>query len=347
MCGPEPAASGFVNRIWYGNSSFYLPLLPLSWLFAQVTSLRRMLYRSGFLRSFNVGKPVVVVGNIVSGGTGKTPVSMWLSTILKDRGFRPGIASRGYGGSVGRAPLQVLDDSDARIVGDEPLLMARRAICPVVVHPDRVAAATMLIEMGCDVIVADDGLQHYRLKRQFEIAVVDGARGFGNARLLPAGPLREPVSRLDTVNQVMLHGDNAPALERWSLPVPCTRFELSVTAVHDLQRRRTIPLEQLRGKSVHAIAAIGNPQRFFQLLSSQGINVLPHALPDHASISRTDLDFGDGLEVLMTEKDAVKVTGPVSSHWWYVAVDLTLLEGSEPAWLEELVASLKSRQTEQ
>lgn len=342
----KSAASCFINRIWYGNSSWYIPLLPLSWLFSLVTSLRRTLYRSGFLRSFDVGKPVIVVGNIVSGGTGKTPVSMWLSEILKDRGFRPGIASRGYGGAVGRVPLQVLDDSDVRVVGDEPLLMARRAICPVVVHPDRVAAAAMLIEMGCDVIVADDGLQHYRLKRQFEIAVVDGARGFGNARLLPAGPLREPVTRLTTVDQVMLHGEDPNAFERCGLHVTGTRFQLSVSAVHDLQGRKTIPLERLRGRSVHAVAAIGNPQRFFRLLASHGIKVLPHEFPDHAAISRAELEFGDGLDVLMTEKDAVKVAWPVPPHWWYVAVDLTLRKAGEPEWLEGLVASLKSQQNQ-
>jgi tetraacyldisaccharide 4'-kinase len=335
--------SDFLNRIWYGTSRWYVALLPLSWLFALLTSMRRALYRSGALRSVDVGVPVVVVGNIASGGTGKTPVALWLAACLKDRGFRPGIASRGYGGTVGRAPLQVMDDSDARTVGDEPLLMARRAVCPVVVHPDRVAAASMLIEMGCDVIVADDGLQHYRLKRRFEIAVVDGARGFGNGRLLPAGPLREPVPRLKSVDRVMLQGGDAGVLER-SFTGSTTRFELSVSGVHDLQGRTTESLETFRGRSVHAVAGIGNPQRFFRLLESNGIDVIPHAFPDHASLSRDALEFGDGLDVLMTEKDAVRLRGPNPSNWWYVAVDLTLGQPGEPAWLDRLAATLKRRE---
>ncbi|MGH8166550.1 MAG: tetraacyldisaccharide 4'-kinase, partial [Woeseiaceae bacterium] len=194
------------DRIWYERSSWYLPLLPLSWVFAFVTAARRLLYRAGILGSTNVGKPVVVVGNIVSGGTGKTPVTMWLAARLAENGFRPAIVSRGYGGAVGDAPLEVTADSDAGVVGDEPLLMAARGICPVVVHPDRVAAARLAVDLGCDVIIADDGLQHYRLKRQFEIVVVDGERGFGNGHLLPAGPLREPLSRLGSVDHIMLQG---------------------------------------------------------------------------------------------------------------------------------------------
>jgi len=336
------ALSDFLNRVWYGASRWYVVLLPLSWLFALLMSLRRALYRSGVLRSVDAGVPVVVVGNIASGGTGKTPVAIWLATCLKDRGFRPGIASRGYGGAVGRAPLRVVDDSDPGTVGDEPLLMARRAVCPVVVHPDRVAAAAMLIRMGCDVIVADDGLQHYRLKRQFEIAVVDGARGFGNGRLLPAGPLREPVLRLHSVDLVMLQGGDAGTFDR-SVTGSATRFELSASGVHDLQGRRTESLETFRGRSVHAVAGIGNPQRFFRLLESNGIKVVPHAYPDHAALSRNALEFGDGLDVLMTEKDAVKMRGPNPPNWWYVAVDLTLGESGEPEWLDRLATTLKRR----
>lgn len=341
MSRDRSATNGFVNRVWYGDSSWYVVLLPLSWLFSLAASLRRSLYRSRVLRTFDVGKPVIVVGNIATGGTGKTPVAMWLAACLKDRGLRPGIASRGYGGAPGKSPLQVVDDSDPRVVGDEPLLMARRALCPVVVHPDRVAAAATLIEMGCNVIVADDGLQHYRLRRQFEIAVIDGARGFGNGRLLPAGPLREPVTRLQSVNQIMLHGEDATgALAQLPPGAAHTRFELAATAVYDLRGTSTVALESFRGKTVHAVAAIGNPGRFFRLLESHRISVIPHAFPDHSPIHRTELDFGDGLDVLTTEKDAVKVQRPIPEHWWYVAVDLTLDNG-EPSWLPGLIAELK------
>ena len=332
--------SAFINRIWYGGSPWYRVLLPLSWLFGRLASLRRRMYRSGRLRSYDVGKPVIVIGNIASGGTGKTPVTMWLASFLKHRGFRPGIVSRGYGGVVGRFPLQVEDDSDAGVVGDEPLLMARRAICPVVVHPDRVAAASMLIEMGCDVIVADDGLQHYRLQRQFEIAVFDGARGIGNGRLFPAGPLREPVSRLELVNLVMVQGVGMDLTAILPRGVPVSTFELAVVAVHDLRGRKTVAIEDFRGKTVHAVAAIGNPRRFFDMLESHGITVVPHAFPDHATLSHEDLDFGDALDVLMTEKDAVKIARPVPPGWWYVAVDLKLGQASGPRWLDELTSAL-------
>jgi tetraacyldisaccharide 4'-kinase len=338
--------SDFFNRIWYEGSPWFVVLLPLSWLFALVTSVRRTLYRNAVLRSFDVGRPVVVVGNIATGGTGKTPVTMWLAGCLKDRGFRPGIASRGYGGAVGKAPLQVADDSDARTVGDEPLLMARRAICPVVVHPDRVAAAAMLIEMDCDVIVADDGLQHYRLQRQFEIAVVDGARVFGNGRLLPAGPLREPVARLNSVDQIMLQGGDAAALGQCLAETRPTRFELSATTVHALSRRTSTTLDAFRSTTVHAVAAISHPQRFFHMLEAHGIGVIPHAFADHAALSRNLLEFGDGLAVLMTEKDAVKVHAPMAANWWCVAVDLTLDQSGEPEWLDRLAAALKGRTRE-
>jgi tetraacyldisaccharide 4'-kinase len=212
----------------------------------------------------------------------------------------------------------------------------------VVVHPNRVAAAAMLIEMGCDVIVADDGLQHYRLGRKFEIAVVDGARGFGNGRLLPAGPLREPVPRLQSVDQVMLQGGDAGLLEG-SVTDSATSFELSVSGVHDLQGRRSESLEAFRGRSVHAVAGIGNPQRFFRLLETNGIEVIPHAYPDHATLSRNALEFGDALDVLMTEKDAVKLRGPNPPNWWYVAVDLALGESGEPEWLDRLATTLKKQ----
>jgi len=347
MSCDKSATHRFAYRIWYGDSSWYVVLLPLSWLFSLAASFRRFLYRSRVLRAFYAGKPVIVVGNIAVGGTGKTPVVMWLASYLKDQGLRPGIASRGYGGSTGKFPLEVADDSDPRVVGDEPLLMARRALCPVVVHPDRVAAAATLIQMGCNVIVADDGLQHYRLERQYEIAVVDGGRGFGNGRLLPAGPLREPVARLRSVNQVMVQGEDATGALAQSPPGPGhTRFELTATAVRDLQGTTTVALERFRGNTVHAVAAIGNPEKFFRLLESHGIRLIRHALPDHAAVPRAELEFGDGLDVLMTEKDAVKVENPIPAHWWYVAVDLTLRNG-EPDWLAGLTAELKGKNTTQ
>jgi tetraacyldisaccharide 4'-kinase len=253
-------SSRWIERIWYSGSLWYLLLIPLSWIFALATGVRRLLYRQGLLASIDIGSPVIVVGNITSGGTGKTPVTLWLARRLRERGFHPGIVSRGYGGRVGDVPIEVSADSDAGVVGDEPLLMAKRRICPVVVHPDRVSAARVLANSGCDVVIADDGLQHYRLKRHFEIAVVDGNRGFGNGHLLPAGPLREPVSRLRSVDEIMLQdADEATAASYGRVGTSLSVFELAVSAVHDLQRSQTHSLDVFRGRTVNAMAAIGNP----------------------------------------------------------------------------------------
>ncbi len=339
------SADRFFNRVWYGHSKWRWLAIPFSWLFASAMFGRRALYRAGVLRGRDAGRPVIVVGNIAVGGTGKTPVTIWLAESLKARGLKPGIVSRGYGGRVGPLPLQVTDSSDPAVVGDEPLLMARRVVCPVAVHPDRVAAAGLLADMGCDVIVADDGLQHYRLLRDFEIAVVDGARGFGNRRLLPAGPLREPLSRLQTVNRIMVQG-------RGELPVKLraggypnvTQFELAARAVHNLGGKPPVTLEAFRGKSVHAVAAIGNPQRFFDLLQDHGIEAMPHVLADHAALTRADLEFDDALAVIMTEKDAVKCGGFAPGNCWYVAVDIALAADADTSWIDGLTEQVRLRQ---
>lgn len=337
------AGGKFFNRIWYEDSRWPWLLLPFSWLFTALTALRRLLYRAGVFRVNGVGCPVIVVGNIAAGGTGKTPVTIWLAERLKAGGLNPGIVSRGYGGRVGPEPLPVSATSDPAVVGDEPLLMARRKVCPVAVHPDRVAAAAMLCESGCDVIIADDGLQHCRLERQFEIAVVDGTRGFGNGRLLPAGPLREPVSRLRTVDRIMIQtrGHGRVPIEKLSVGNPhVTEFVMAVRAVHDLQSSGTVTLGDFTGKSVHALAAIGNPQGFFDLLKAHGIDVIPHAFADHEVLSRSDLQFGDDRDVIMTEKDAVKCRNFAPEKSWYVAVDVMVDAEADMAWLDMLSANL-------
>lgn len=342
----EVSGSGdkFFNRVWYEHSKWRWSLIPFSWLFALLTALRRHLYRVGILRARDAGQPVIVVGNITAGGTGKTPVTIWLAESLKSRGLKPGIVSRGYGGRVGRDPRQVTDTSDPAVVGDEPLLMARRIVCPVAVHPDRVAAARLLAAMGCDVIVTDDGLQHYRLKRQFEIAVVDGARGFGNEWLLPAGPLREPVSRLRTVDRVMVQGRGNSRVEELAAGNSnVTHFVLAVRAVHDLRGRSTVMLDEFTGRSVHAIAAIGNPQGFFDLLKAHGLDVIPHVFADHAILTKSDLEFGDGYDVIMTEKDAVKCGSFAPRHCWYVEVDVVLDAEVNTSWLDELAEQVRKQ----
>lgn len=338
------AMAGFFNRVWYEQSAWQRILLPLSWLYANVTDARRRLYRAGVLRSRDAPVPVVVVGNITVGGTGKTPVTLWLAECLKARSFRPGIASRGYGGRVGPEPLHVTDASEPGRVGDEPLLLARRAVCPVAVHPDRISAARLLAQMGCDVVLADDGLQHYRLNRDFEIAVVDGARGFGNGRLLPAGPLREPVTRLSSVDRIMLKEparDALPALAGDGADV--TPFRLAVTAVQSLHGGRRMELGDFAGSTVHAVAGIGYPESFFSLLRGHGLRVIAHPFADHARLSASDFAFGDAHPVLMTEKDAVRCARVAPQNSWVVTVDVAVDETEELGWLDDLARRLRAK----
>ena len=325
-----------LNRAWYGNSPLGPALLPLGWLYAGAVAVRRQLFRGGLLKSFRVAVPVVIVGNLTAGGTGKTPITIWLARALRDRGIRAGVVSRGYRGRIGHSPLPVMPHSDPSVVGDEPVLIATRAECPVVVHPDRVHAAQVLEEQGVDIIIADDGLQHYRLQRDFEIVVVDGQRGFGNARPLPAGPLREPLSRLQDVDRVVVNADSPDALA--GIPVDASRvngFSLSATDVVNLATGTTRALTALAGERVHAIAGIGNPDRFFATLSDAGIDVIPHPLDDHAGLSLHDVTFADDLKVVMTEKDAVKCRHLEIAEHWYVPVEVTM---QEQTWLDDIAA---------
>jgi tetraacyldisaccharide 4'-kinase len=331
------------QRIWYEDSAAVWLLLPLSWLFAGLVSVRRKLYERGVLSVVRVNVPVVVVGNLAVGGTGKTPVSIWLATQLKERGMWPGIVSRGYGGSVGHRPLQVTSASDPYIVGDEAILMAKRSNCPVVVHPDRVRAAQKLTDLGVDVIIADDGLQHYRLARQYEIAVIDGTRGFGNGRILPAGPLREPVSRLNSVNHALVNKSimrSDRAIGKLPAHLVVTDFYLKGTTARSLGEREEVPLAKFAGRQVHAVAAIGNPGRFFTFLESHGMQVIEHALPDHAKLTERDLRYDDSLDVMMTEKDAVKCSDLDVERCWYVPVEVEVEQPQD--WIDDLCNRLSA-----
>lgn len=340
------AGDGPITRLWYGDSPWAWLLAPLSALFAGLGALRRQLYRLGVWRAIDVGRPVVVVGNVTVGGTGKTPVTLWLAEQLKARGRRPGIVSRGYRGRLGPQPVHVRTDSDPAVVGDEPLLMERRQVCPVVVHPDRVAAARMLINMDCDIIVADDGLQHYRLGRQYEIAVVDGRRGFGNGRLLPAGPLREPVSRLARVDRILVQGERTsgdPGMLALPEGVPQSAFALVAGMALHVRDARAVRLATFRGKTVHAVAGIGHPGRFFRLLQVEGIDVIPHAHPDHAKLEPRHLRFEDGRDVLLTEKDAVRCRDVAPDNCWYVPVEVSFDEGESSDWVDAMSRDIDGR----
>ena len=318
---------------WYGASRRGRWLLPLAWLFAGLSALRRFGYRRGVLRSYRSRRPVVIVSNLTVGGTGKTPLVIWLAGRLTKRGLRVGIASRGYRGAGGPAKL-VGETDDAASVGDEPLLLYRRLRLPVAIAASR-AEAVHLLEPMSDVILADDGLQHYALQRDLEIAVIDGPRGLGNGRLLPAGPLREPRSRLDEVDAVVVNG----ASFRWPGALSMNLVPVAVVALAGGERR---PLTAFAGKRVHALAAIGNPARFFAMLREHGLILDEHPLPDHAAIPRAAFGHDDGQAILMTEKDAVKYPGGGPPHAWYVEVEARI-EGPQADALLERIARITQR----
>jgi tetraacyldisaccharide 4'-kinase len=308
-----------LQRLWYGPSWKSLPLWPLEWLFRGVVALRHVLYRRGLLQSRDVGVPVVVVGNITVGGTGKTPVAAWLARQLSLRGHKVGVVLRGYGGQATREPRVVRVDSNPAEVGDEAVLHALRQPHVVVVGADRAAAASRAAAEGAEVVVCDDGLQHLRLARDCEFAVVDGARGLGNGHLLPAGPLREPVSRLDRVHALVV-------TQRTELLVPAiiTRGPLRATmrlSLGDAVNLRTCerrPLDWFQGRVVHAVAGIGHPEAFFAGLRAAGVQVVAHPLADHAALDPAAAPFPADATVLMTEKDAVKCRGFAGANWWFV-----------------------------
>ncbi len=308
----------WLEKRWYSSTTSML-LVPLEWLFRLLVMSRRFAYRLGLLPSYAVPVPVIVVGNISVGGTGKTPLVVWLVSLLQKAGYHPGIVSRGYGGKAERWPQQVRPDSDPVMVGDEPVMLAQRCACPIIAAPDRVAAAKALLShTNCDLIITDDGLQHYRLKRDVEIVVIDGERRFGNGHCLPAGPLREPQSRLDEVNFVVANGLAGRGEFAMSL---------EATGLRSLENDGLAStFEEFAGQRVHALAGIGNPQRFFQLLRSRGLEVIEHSFPDHHDYQSQDLDFADNLPILMTEKDAVKCRRFANQNMWYVPVTAHLPE---------------------
>ena len=305
----------WLQKHWSRNTPLHLILFPISLVFRAIVTLRRELYLSSFLASRQLLLPVVVVGNISVGGTGKTPLTLALSQQLVQRGWHPLIISRGYG-RTGRNPQPVHASSTAAQVGDEPLLMAQRDICPVWVGADRVATAQAALQANpqCDVVLCDDGLQHYHLQRDVEIAVIDGALGYGNGRMLPAGPLREPISRLQTVDAVVVNGGDFGE----------GQYEMRLTGdvfFNLLNPEQTASAADFHKANIHAVAGIGNPQRYFQYLETMGIPFTPHAFPDHHPYVASDLSFDDCDAILMTEKDAVKCTAFADARYWVLRVD--------------------------
>ncbi|MDE0193668.1 MAG: lipid A export permease/ATP-binding protein MsbA [Gammaproteobacteria bacterium] len=322
---------------WYGRRFWPRLLTPFAALYAWVAKQRRNRFRAGKARSWRAPVPVLVVGNITVGGTGKTPLVIWLAQWLRSRGMRPGVVSRGYGGR-GRYPLEVTASTPAAVCGDEAAMVARRANCPVVVDPDRPRAARRLLEAGnVDVVIADDGLQHYALERDVEIAVVDGSRGFGNGLCLPAGPLREPASRLDDCDWVVANGEPCTAVPAASkIVAKATAFVNMGTGT------RLVPGDFIacHGRSVLAVAGVGNPQRFQSTLASIGLSPLMRTFPDHHRFGIADLEAGEGTAVVVTEKDAEKIKhlDGLRANCWYLEIQMEFAEPVDD-FLEELLRS--------
>lgn len=320
-----------IEALWYRRHPARWLLWPLSLLYGVLVALRRWLYQRGILKSERLPVPVIVVGNITVGGTGKTPLVIALVQQLRQSGWKPGIVTRGYGGRSAVWPRAVHADSDPAEVGDEPVLLAQSLKCPIIAAPDRVAAARQLLAgKNVDVIVSDDGLQHYRMQRDIEIVVIDGARGLGNGLLLPAGPLRELPFRLQSVDLVLSNGGDAPL-----------RMELLPEAAVRLDGEVSRPLSEFAGRNVHAVAGIGNPERFFTLLRDAGLRIEPHPFPDHHHYQLEDLRFPDDNEVMMTAKDAVKCRRLASQKHWYLPV-VARLNPAAQSRLDQLLQDLSS-----
>lgn len=341
---------------WYGNAPAPLHARLLASLFGGLAALRRGAYSIGLLRRRQVDAPVVVVGNISVGGTGKTPFTIALVRRLLDAGWTPGVASRGYGRDDESRACWVENDSVVGSVGDEPLLIARSAGVKVRVDRDRAAAAKALVAAGCDIVVCDDGLQHYRLARDIEIEVIDGRRRYGNGRLLPAGPLREPPERAANCHFRVVNlgaDDTAGASAREEETAGPTRassengasagiefgewpMRLRVADAQPMLGGRPRSLATFAGQRVHAVAGIGHPERFFRMLRDSEIAVVPHAFADHHHYSAEDFQFGSDLPVLMTEKDAVKCMSLAGERFWSVPVQAELPEAFWVSLLDRL-----------
>jgi tetraacyldisaccharide 4'-kinase len=316
---------------WYRRTLSFsaMLLLPFAWIFAGLVFLRRFFYRHKMIKSFRCSVPVIMVGNITVGGTGKTPLVIWLAHFLESHGFHPGIVTRGVGGKKQKEPCIVMGDTGPHIVGDEAVLLAERSACPVVVCINRVLAVKhLLAHANCDVIITDDGLQHYRLARDIEIAVVDRERQLGNRCFLPAGPLRESPSRLKEVDFVVQHGEPQPGI----LTMRLMGDNFLAVADNNLK----VALQDFTHKVVHAVAGIGHPGRFFAMLRAKGFEVIEHVFPDHYLYCAEDFQFSDVLPIIMTEKDAVKCKSFADKRFWYFPVDVKIDDVFQVALLAKL-----------
>jgi tetraacyldisaccharide 4'-kinase len=306
-----------LEKAWYNGSRWPLLLYPLEKFFIAVSRYRR---RKHELTQWRASVPIIVVGNINVGGTGKSPLVIALIKLLREKGYKPGVVSRGYTASPPEFPFSVFPHSSVKEAGDEPLMIVQRTHVPMVIGPNRVDACQELLKLhACDIIISDDGLQHYAMGRDFEIAVVDGKRGLGNGHCLPVGPLREQPSRLEQVDMVVVNGEGG-FFHKSSI-----QMRLLVSTLVGLNDGKRYDISALATARVHAVAGIGNPDRFYTTLESLGLCPIKHSFPDHHQFQEADISFDDGLPVIMTEKDAVKCRGlNVKNSAYYLQVDAQL-----------------------
>ena len=319
---------------WYEPKPWGWLLWPFTKMFAALVKCRQYFYAKNWLNKYRSPVPVIVVGNITVGGTGKTPLVIYLAQLLRKHGYNPGIVSRGYKGKV-KSVVLVSPHSDPKVVSDEAVLLANRGQCPVIIAKKRAVGIKQIVRHNkVNIIISDDGLQHYALERDIEIAVIDGERRFGNGFSLPMGPMREPETRLDSVDLIVVNGGQTLSDREYAMQiVNKTVYSLGHPA-------KTIELASLKGTTVHAVAGIGYPQRFFQYLQDVGINVIPHAFPDHYEFSPATVSFPDQHLVLMTEKDAVKCKHFANYKHWVVAISVELAPSFDESILS-LIEGLK------
>lgn len=307
-----------LQQLWYGGSCWAVLLMPLSWLFGLLVTLRRACFEVGVFRIHRLDKPVVVIGNLTVGGTGKTPLVIWLTHVLQAQGTTVAVITRGYGGEARSWPQRVTAESDPKLVGDESVLIAQHTGAIVVAGPDRVASGRLAIAAGAELIISDDGLQHYRLHRDAEVLVVDSSRGVGNGYLLPAGPLREPLSRLQQVDLIMINQRGGAQLP--DLKIPTIAYQVKLGSLRAIHSGVVRSIDEICGQQVHVVTAIGHPHSFIAALEQCGLRVDSRIYPDHALLRKQDIEFGDDLPVLMTEKDAVKCQHIADLRHWAVTI---------------------------
>jgi tetraacyldisaccharide 4'-kinase len=324
-----------LNKLWYSGGTYLWPLFPLTWLYRYIVETKRKRFLTQITSSYKASCPIVVVGNLTVGGTGKTPLTLHLIKLLQSKGYRPAIVSRGYKSDAPEYPFMVEADSPAAMSGDEPLMLRQLSGVPVCIDANRPNALKALVARDdIDVIISDDGLQHYAMDRDIECVVVDGERGFGNGYCLPVGPLREPIERLSGDEMIVVNGDG-----EWVDRLNGHSMHLVPSAFVNIKTGLTKPLNFFNNKNAYVYAAIGNPGRFYRELEEKGIHAIVIDLPDHHHYSESDFDAvpADGL-IIMTQKDAVKCKSIADERFWCLPVTAQLPENFN----QEFIARIKN-----